>query len=56
MCGRSGFVPVSALTLAGGTITPAHDTLFTSEAWAVQQGLLELGEHQAHEMAETAAD
>ena len=52
-----GFVPVSALTLAGGTITPAHDTLFTSGSLGrYSKGLLELGEHQAHEMAETAAD
>ncbi|MGD0891373.1 MAG: NADH-quinone oxidoreductase subunit NuoG [Terracidiphilus sp.] len=53
-----GFVPVSALAAAGGdTITPAHDTLFTSATLGrYSPALNELERHQAHELAESAAD
>jgi NADH-quinone oxidoreductase subunit G len=42
---------------AGGAITPAHDTLFTSATLGrYSKGLRELEEHQAAELAGTAAD
>jgi NADH-quinone oxidoreductase subunit G len=53
-----GFVPVSALAApAAGSITPSHDTLFTSATLGrFSPALNELKQHQAHELAETAAD
>jgi len=53
-----GFVPVSALTATGiDTIVPAHDTLFTSATLGrYSPALNELERHQAHELAESAAD
>jgi NADH-quinone oxidoreductase subunit G len=53
-----GFVPVSALT---GTrkdlVSPAHDGLFTSGTMGRYSTYLrEIEEHQAHQLAETAAD
>jgi hypothetical protein len=53
-----GFVPVSALAAAGAdTVTPAHDTLFTSATLGrYSPALNELERHQAHELAESAAD
>ncbi|MGA7339596.1 MAG: molybdopterin-dependent oxidoreductase [Terracidiphilus sp.] len=52
----SGFVPVSALAGAG-FVAPAHDTLFTSGTLGrYSPSLRELEGHQAHAMAETAAD
>jgi len=51
-----GFVPVSALT---GTdfATPAHDHLFTSGTLGrYSPALQQLEKHQAHELAESAAD
>jgi NADH-quinone oxidoreductase subunit G len=51
-----GFVPVSALTGAD-LVAPAHDGLFTSAALGrYSPALCELERHQAHELAETAAD
>jgi NADH-quinone oxidoreductase subunit G len=51
-----GFVPVSALAAAEPVI-PAHDTLFTSGTLGrYSRGLSEINEHQARELAETAAD
>jgi NADH-quinone oxidoreductase subunit G len=51
-----GFVPVSALG-AVELIRPAHDTLFTSGTLGrYSRGLSEINQHQAREMAETAAD
>jgi len=53
-----GFVPVSALTATGiDTIVPAHDTLFTSATLGrYSPALNQLEQHQAHELAESAAD
>jgi len=51
-----GFVPASAL---GGVelIFPTHDTLFTSGTLGqYSPGLRELQQHEAHELAESAAD
>jgi len=46
-----GFVPVASL------ISPAHDTLFTSGTLGrYSRGLTQIEQHQAHELAETAAD
>jgi NADH-quinone oxidoreductase subunit G len=51
-----GFVPASALA-GPAMITPAHDTLFTSGTLGrYSRGLVEIDEHQARAMAETAAD
>jgi NADH-quinone oxidoreductase subunit G len=51
-----GFVPLAALA-AAEFVVPAHDTLFTSGALGrYSRGLAEINEHQAHAMAETAAD
>ena len=51
-----GFVPVEALT-GSGFIVPAHDTLFTSGTLGrYSRGLVEIDQHQARAMAETAAD
>jgi len=53
-----GFVPVSTLTVsAADLILPAHDTLFTSATLGrYSPALQELKQHQAHELAESAAD
>jgi NADH-quinone oxidoreductase subunit G len=53
-----GFVPVSALAASGSDgVTPAHDTLFTSSTLGrYSPALNELKQHQAHELAESAAD
>jgi NADH-quinone oxidoreductase subunit G len=53
-----GFVPVSALLpTADSAINPAHDTLFTSSTLGrYSPALNELQQHQAHELAESAAD
>jgi NADH-quinone oxidoreductase subunit G len=53
-----GFVPVSALAAsAGDSVVPAHDTLFTSSTLGrYSPALNELQQHQAHELAESAAD
>jgi NADH-quinone oxidoreductase subunit G len=53
-----GFVPISALTASGiDTVVPAHDTLFTSSTLGrYSPALKELKQHQAHELAESAAD
>ena len=56
-----GFVPVSTLTRAELTradlVTPAHDGLFTSAALGrYSNALQDLQEHQAHQLAEAAAD
>jgi NADH-quinone oxidoreductase subunit G len=53
-----GFVPVAALTEAlPGLVRPAHDGLFTSGTLGrYSPALKELEKHQAHELAETAAD
>ena len=53
-----GFVPLSALALAAGdALLPAHDTLFTSSTLGrYSPALNELQQHQAHELAESAAD
>jgi NADH-quinone oxidoreductase subunit G len=53
-----GFVPVSALTeTPNENVVPAHDTLFTSSTLGrYSPALNELQQHQAHELAETAAD
>jgi len=53
-----GFVPVSAIApAAGAAIVPAHDTLFTSSTLGrFSPALNELAQHQAHELAESAAD
>jgi NADH-quinone oxidoreductase subunit G len=46
-----GFVPAASL------IAPAHDKLFTSGTLGrFSRGLTQLEQHQAHELAETAAD
>jgi NADH-quinone oxidoreductase subunit G len=51
-----GFVPVSALA-APQLIVPAHDTLFTSGALGRYSAALnQLEQHQANELAESAAD
>jgi NADH-quinone oxidoreductase subunit G len=53
-----GFVPVAALTeTLAGMVTPAHDGLFTSGTLGhYSPALKELERHQAHELAESAAD
>jgi NADH-quinone oxidoreductase subunit G len=61
-----GFVPVTALTetrpetrpeTAPGLVAPAHDSLFTSGTLGrYSPALKELERHQAHELAEAAAD
>ncbi|MGD0733681.1 MAG: NADH-quinone oxidoreductase subunit NuoG [Terracidiphilus sp.] len=53
-----GFVPVSALSSNGtDNIAPAHDTLFTSATLGrYSPALNQLEQHQAHELAESAAD
>jgi NADH-quinone oxidoreductase subunit G len=53
-----GFVPVSTLAAARSeTMIPAHDGLFTSSTLGrYSPALNELKQHQAHELAETAAD
>ncbi|HXR37598.1 MAG TPA: NADH-quinone oxidoreductase subunit NuoG [Terracidiphilus sp.] len=53
-----GFVPVSALAAPGTeTVVPAHDTLFTSSTLGrYSPALKQLKQHQAHELAESAAD
>jgi NADH-quinone oxidoreductase subunit G len=53
-----GFVPVAALTEAlPGLVSPAHDGLFTSGTLGrYSPALKELEEHQARELAESAAD
>jgi NADH-quinone oxidoreductase subunit G len=53
-----GFVPVSTLTTtAADLVLPAHDTLFTSATLGrYSPALQELQQHQAHELAESAAD
>jgi NADH-quinone oxidoreductase subunit G len=53
-----GFVPVSALgASANEGVIPAHDTLFTSSTLGrYSPALNELQQHQAHELAESAAD
>jgi len=53
-----GFVPLSALTMpASDVLLPAHDTLFTSSTLGrFSPALSELQQHQAHELAESAAD
>jgi NADH-quinone oxidoreductase subunit G len=51
-----GFVPVAALT-SPDLIVPAHDTLFTSGTLGQHStALKQLTQHQAKELAETAAD
>jgi NADH-quinone oxidoreductase subunit G len=51
-----GFVPVTVLTRAD-LMRPAHDTLFTSGTLGrYSRGLVEIDEHQARAVAETAAD
>jgi len=53
-----GFVPITALTASrSDTVVPAHDTLFTSSTLGrYSPALIELKQHQAHELAESAAD
>jgi NADH-quinone oxidoreductase subunit G len=53
-----GFVPLSALAASSNeTVVPAHDGLFTSSTLGrYSPALKELQQHQAHELAETAAD
>ena len=53
-----GFVPVSALTAsASDSVLPAHNTLFTSSTLGrYSPALNQLQQHQAHELAESAAD
>jgi NADH-quinone oxidoreductase subunit G len=56
-----GFVPVAALAASGSgvkeDVVPAHDTLFTSATLGrYSPALNELQQHQARELAETAAD
>jgi len=53
-----GFVPVSALTDArADLISPANDGLFTSGTMGRYSAYLrEIEQHQAHQLAETAAD
>jgi NADH-quinone oxidoreductase subunit G len=56
-----GFVPVAALVASGSgakeDVVPAHDTLFTSATLGrYSPALNELQQHQARELAETAAD
>jgi NADH-quinone oxidoreductase subunit G len=51
-----GFVPVSALATPD-LVVPAHDTLFTSGTLGhYSSALKQLDEHQAQELAKTAAD
>jgi NADH-quinone oxidoreductase subunit G len=53
-----GFVPISALTSSGpDLVKPAHNGLFTSGTIGrYSKGLKELEQHQAAEVATTAAD
>ena len=52
----AGFVPVASL-INSDLILPAHDKLFTSGTLGrYSRGLTQLEQHQAHELAETAAD
>jgi NADH-quinone oxidoreductase subunit G len=53
-----GFVPVSALTAPSTDLfSPAHDGLFTSGTMGRYSAYLhEIEQHQAHQLAETAAD
>jgi NADH-quinone oxidoreductase subunit G len=53
-----GFVPVSTLaSTAADLVLPAHDTLFTSATLGrYSPALQQLQQHQAHELAESAAD
>jgi len=52
----SGFVPLSALS-DPGAVVPAHDTLFTSGTLgSYSSALRELKQHQAHDVAASAAD
>jgi NADH-quinone oxidoreductase subunit G len=53
-----GFVPVGSLAPAPpALVAPAHDTLFTSATLGrYSPALNELEQHQAHELAESAAD
>jgi NADH-quinone oxidoreductase subunit G len=53
-----GFVPIAALKKAApGLVAPAHDSLFTSGTLGrYSPALKELEQHQAHELAESAAD
>jgi NADH-quinone oxidoreductase subunit G len=53
-----GFVPVAALTAArADLVSPEHDGLFTSGTLGrYSKYLREIDEHQAHQLAETAAD
>jgi len=56
-----GLVPVAALAASGRgvkeDVVPAHDTLFTSATLGrYSPALNELQQHQARELAETAAD
>jgi NADH-quinone oxidoreductase subunit G len=53
-----GFVPVSALAAStSDTVAPAHDTLFTSSTLGrYSTALNDLQQHQARELAESAAD
>jgi NADH-quinone oxidoreductase subunit G len=53
-----GFVPVSSLAApVNDNVVPAHDTLFTSSTLGrYSPALNELQQHQAHELAESAAD
>ena len=53
---RPGFVPVSALA-APDLVVPAHDTLFTSGTLGrYSAALKQLEQHQARELAQSAAD
>jgi len=52
-----GFVPVAALATQPALVVPAHDTLFTSATLGrYSPALHQLEQHQAHELAESAAD
>jgi NADH-quinone oxidoreductase subunit G len=56
-----GFVPASALIASAETaqenVRPAHDTLFTSSTLGrYSPALIQLQQHQAKELAESAAD
>jgi NADH-quinone oxidoreductase subunit G len=56
LAATAGFVPVTSL-INSGLILPTHDTLFTSGTLGrYSRGLTQLEQHQAHELAETAAD
>jgi NADH-quinone oxidoreductase subunit G len=52
-----GFVPVSNLAAAPAHITPAHTGLFTAGTLGhYSNALIQLEQHQQHELAESAAD